>query len=437
MSARLVAHLPSIFIGFIVAGVGVILMFSWSYRDTPGGAWHWTMIALVVGLMLVYGLVLGIRARTAHGSENDGETFYYLGFIYTLATLVATFAPLLDAAERPDIRHVLGLFGLGLSTTFVGLVGRIVFAQTSVETLANPEDGARRLGDAYIEAAQAIERSTVRIVHAQRRAEGHLNESYSGAIDAIRTLSARVTEQLETMTTQVLNQFSAALERIGTQAESTFAELNTRATRETDGLVAGANGALRTVTDHMVQHFTRIARDSAAELPAFVRQAHGSVAGTLQEAETIVAALGTLRDSLGEANRAWAAVATVTDGATTSIARAGAAFSALESGTRSAEQSIVNWGGGLTKASVALQSVTEIADRAVRLGEDAVKAHVQLSAQISGPLADRLREHGEAAAALVSRLQEDVRASEEAVRKSHHHLIDASRFILSKVEYRR
>jgi hypothetical protein len=37
----------------------------------------------------------------------------------------------------------------------------------------------------------------------------------------------------------------------------------------------------------------------------------------------------------------------------------------------------------------------------------------------------------------VKRLQEDLRASEEAVRKVHHHLIDASRFILSKVEYRR
>ena len=40
-------------------------------------------------------------------------------------------------------------------------------------------------------------------------------------------------------------------------------------------------------------------------------------------------------------------------------------------------------------------------------------------------------------ASLVDRLQEDLRASEDAVRKVHHHLIDASRFILSKVEYRR
>src|SRR5262245_63219931 len=109
------------------------------------------MITLVVGLMAVYGLVLWIRSRTEYASETDGETFYYLGFIYTLATLVATFAPLLNSAQRPESRHVLGLFGLGLITTFVGLAGRIVFSQTA-PGLAQPEDDARRLGDAYTDA---------------------------------------------------------------------------------------------------------------------------------------------------------------------------------------------------------------------------------------------------------------------------------------------
>jgi hypothetical protein len=156
-----------------------------------------------------------------------------------------------------------------------------------------------------------------------------------------------------------------------------------------------------------------------------------------QEAATVMAALSSLQNSLSEANRAWAEVAGVTDGASQSIAKAGAAFSTLEQGTRAAEQSVLNWSGGLTKATVGLETLTEIAERAVRLGNDAVTTQAQLSAQISGPLADQLRKHSEAAGALANRLQEDLRASEEAVRKVHHHLIDASRFILSKVEYRR
>ena len=564
MRVRSVASLPSIFMGFIVAGVGVILAFSWAYRDSPGGAWHWAMVALVVGLMVVYGALLWIRLKADDGAAGDGETFYYLGFIYTLATLVATFAPLLNSAGRLETRHVLGMFGLGLITTFVGLAGRIVFAQTVADEASDPEDNAVRLGDAYADAARSIERSTVRIVRAQERAESHLNEAYAGAVGSIHQLSGRATEQLESMSAQVLKRFAEVVVRVSAEAESAFAELRNRAIREidvassqaaktherakeqVDDLAAGTVTAVRTVTEQVVQDCTRIARESATELTAFLHQASRNVGGALQEVEsrlaalrlppedvgqklaviltelteraellrqtsakvgavygefegvlsnavqgaqdggrafqalttsadaataavtsaktnverfgqqltqigdlttgfeklpqeaaTIIATLSSLRTNLGEANRAWVEVTEVTDGASKSIAKAGAALSTLEHGTQAAEQSILNWSGGLTKASVGLEALSEIAERAVRLGSEAVTTQARLSAQLSGPLADQLRNHGEAASALVKRLQEDLRASEEAVRKVHHHLIDASRFILSKVEYRR
>ena len=522
------------------------------------------MIAVVVALMLVYGVVIWARSQTEYASETDGETFYYLGFIYTLATLVATFAPLLNSSERPESRHVLGLFGLGLITTFVGLAGRIVFAQTAAGEVASPESDARRLGDAYADAARAIERSTVRIVHAQQRAEGHLTESYSGAIEAIRILSGRVTQQFDTMSAQVLKQFATVIERVGTDAESAFAEVKNRAVREietaaaqaaktqdkardqVESLATGTTDAVRDVTERVVQDFARVARESTTELTTFLRETNGNVAATLKQFETrlaalrlpaddigdklagvltelteraellrratavvgaayselegtlthavagardgsrafsalavsadsatsavtsaktnveqlaaglaqigdlttsleklpleaaaIIATLGELRTHLGDANRTWAEVAGVTEGASKSMARAGAALSALEQGTRAAEQSVLNWSGGLMKSGVGLQQLTEVTEKAVRLGKDAVTAQVQLSAQISGPLADQLRKHSDAAGALANRLQEDLRTSEEAMRKVHHHLIDASRFILSKVESRR
>lgn len=564
MPPRVLASLPAIFMGFIAAGVGVILTFSWAYRGAPAGPRHWTMTALVVGMMLAYGVFLWIRSRTEYASEGDGETFYYLGFIYTLATLVATFAPLLNASDPPDSRHVLGLFGLGLITTFVGLAGRIVFAQTSPSASASPEDQARRLGDAYAEAARAIEKSTVRIVHAQQRAEGHLSESYSGAIEAIRLLSDRVTQQFDSMSTQVLKQFAAVIERVTADAESAFAELRNRAVAEIDaasrqaakthdmateqveGLTAGAATAVRSVTDQVVHDFTRVARESATELTAFLRHTNSTVAAALeefakrlrglrlppedigqkflviltelseraellrrvtstveasyrelegalgnavegardgsrafsalavsadaatasvtsaktnveqfaaqlnqvrelitgleklpQEATPIMATLHGLNTSLGEAHRAWADMAGVTDGASKSLATAGVALSALEQRTHAAGQSVLNWSGDLMKASVGLEALIDMTERAVRLGQDAVATQAELSAQISGPLADQLRKHSEAAGVLASRLQDDLRASEDAVRKVHHHLIDASRFILSKVDDRR
>jgi hypothetical protein len=73
----------------------------------------------------------------------------------------------------------------------------------------------------------------------------------------------------------------------------------------------------------------------------------------------------------------------------------------------------------------------------VLLGNDAVTTQVKLSAQIAGPLAEELRKYNDAASEIANRLQEDLRASEEAVRRVHHHLIDASQFILSRIESRK
>jgi hypothetical protein len=536
--SRLIARLPSTFLGFIAVGVGVILSFSVGFAGPPGGARHWTMTALVVGLMLVYGVVLWMRSRSVYASETDGETFYYLGFIYTLATLVASFAPFLNSPARPESRHVLGLFGLGLITTFVGLAGRIVFAQTA-PGVAQPEDDARRLGDAYADAARAIERSTVRIVHAQRRAEGHLSESYSGAAEAIRSLSGRTTQQLDALGAEMLKQFRTMIARVSADAESAFTEARNRAVHEIDAasrqaatthdtareqiasLAAGTADAVRSLTERVMQDVGRTlqhfetglgalrlppedigakltvvltdlaecaeqlrratagvgaaydelaqtlagavhgARDGGLAFSALTSSADaatsamtsaktnveefaahladlGAVAAALQklpdESAGIIATLGDLRTHLGAANRAWAEVVGVTDDASQSMARAGAALSSLEHGTRAAEQSVLQWSGGLTRAGAGLQALTELTERAVQLGNEAVTTQARLSAQISGPLADQLRRHSEAAGALADRLQADLRASEDAVRRVHHHLIDASRFILSKVE---
>src|SRR5262249_46649909 len=159
---------------------------------------------------------------------------------------------------------------------------------TAAVALARPEEDARRLSDAYAEAARAIERSTVRIVHAQQRAEGHLSESYSGAVEAIRILSGRVTQQLDSMSAQFLNQFAAGIDGGSAGAQWAFGEVRAgrvqeteaasrqavktheMATEQVESLTAGTASAVRTVTEQVVRDITRVARESATELTEFL-----------------------------------------------------------------------------------------------------------------------------------------------------------------------
>src|SRR5262249_48598516 len=106
--------------------------------------------------------------------------------------------------------------------------------------------------------------------------------------------------------------------RVSAEAESAFAELRNRAIREidvasdqaakvherakeqVDDLAAGTVSAVRTVTEQVVQDFTRIARESATELTAFLQQASRNVTGALQKVESRLGALRLPSEDIGQ-----------------------------------------------------------------------------------------------------------------------------------------
>jgi hypothetical protein len=85
---------------------------------------------LAVALMSAYGVVAyripAVRLRL----DRLGDNFYYLGFIYTLASLSAA---LIQIRTGIDVDAVLGSFGIALITTIAGIAGRVVFVQMRSE----------------------------------------------------------------------------------------------------------------------------------------------------------------------------------------------------------------------------------------------------------------------------------------------------------------
>jgi hypothetical protein len=79
-----------------------------------------------VTLMLVYGFVAFQFRRVRLRPDRLGDNFYYLGFIYTLASLSAALLQLRTGAR---MEQLLGSFGIALFTTIVGVAGRVLFVQ--------------------------------------------------------------------------------------------------------------------------------------------------------------------------------------------------------------------------------------------------------------------------------------------------------------------
>jgi len=81
---------------------------------------------LSVTAMVLYGIIAWRLPTVQIRPDRLGDNFYYLGFIFTLASLSAT---LLQIESELRIEDVLGNFGIALTTTVVGVAGRVLFVQ--------------------------------------------------------------------------------------------------------------------------------------------------------------------------------------------------------------------------------------------------------------------------------------------------------------------
>lgn len=95
---------------------------------------------LAVAIMIAYGILSFQMPAIQVRPDRLGDNFYYLGFIYTLASLSAA---LLQLRFSPQFEDLLGNFGIALVTTVVGVAGRVLFVQMRGE-IDEVEERVRR-----------------------------------------------------------------------------------------------------------------------------------------------------------------------------------------------------------------------------------------------------------------------------------------------------
>ena len=119
-----------------VFGFGLILWLKLQGHDPDWVA------ALAVTCMVVYGVIAYRIPAVKLRRDRLGDNFYYLGFIYTLASMAAA---LMQLRRGIEIEPILGSFGIALITTIVGVAGRVMFVQMRGETDEAEEQTRRDL----------------------------------------------------------------------------------------------------------------------------------------------------------------------------------------------------------------------------------------------------------------------------------------------------
>jgi len=470
-----VTHFRLTFAGFVLAGAALIFALSkTALRADQEGSAHWGLMGAVLGLMVLFGVVVWARSRSEFANDTDGETFYYLGFIYTLLTLVASFIPLLASGARPLTHQVLGLFGLGLVTTFFGLAGRILFLQgrgsQSVDT------NAERLGHAYLEAARQIE-ATVRgmaRVEAEldsvlKRTHQSVAESLLKAMQQIADHSKRLFEDsnrqiadlIRNTAQQVDGTLRGAAENMGLALDSLkskILELKLPPPQLAEQLekrlqdliqVSGAAGhageKFQAAVIDAEKGLAQMGPQAASATEAIatittaihnavngIKESEASIAGLNARLEVLKKVCGESAESVGVLGTNLKAAAIQVDGTEHTFVAFRESMAQLGT-TTSSTAPVVGQLGAQAKSSV--QQLAELV-AAISSVEGLASKITQSQEQTSRVLfrgIELLKEHQERVEALSRLLDADLKLSEDALKKVHKHLIDATQFILSKV----
>jgi len=133
-----------LFLVIAVVGFSAILYFKTRVFDSE------TIAAGAVVAMILYGWIAYMIPTVHMRLDRLGDNFYYLGFIYTLASLSAALLQLRAGAD--DFNAILGSFGIALITTIVGIAGRVIFVQMRSEF----DDAEPKVRQEILEAASSL-----------------------------------------------------------------------------------------------------------------------------------------------------------------------------------------------------------------------------------------------------------------------------------------
>jgi hypothetical protein len=199
--------------------------------------------AAAVVLMVAYGFVAFQYRRVRLRPDRLGDNFYYLGFIYTLASLSAALLQLRGGAR---IEELLGSFGIALFTTIIGIAGRVLFVQLRAD-IDEVEDEVRRdllSTSADLRAQLNITLAEFETFHTgvQQAARKAAEQSTTATQDAISNISRVANAAAENIDkafsreSDKLHAFELAAARIEKGLKDLTVEMSDRVIDLTDGL---------------------------------------------------------------------------------------------------------------------------------------------------------------------------------------------------------
>ena len=390
-----------------ILGFGILLILLSNLVAGSGGWWTATILAT---LMLVYGWEAHRNRYVSDDTKGDG--FYYLGLLFTFASLVP--ALIVFARGRIVVGNgdsvetmlpLIGNFGIALTTTIVGLAGRVFFAMrhdssgdSAKNAMESTIDNIQKLGSeigklkskiakaglgmqvlvAPLErSAKTLEEATGNIVSSFENADTAASELPKLVADfqsAVERSSGSVDglEQRMKGTVESLDHFGITLEKSMKTLAKTLIDVEF-AVAETKEAFVGAQGRAANVTTQVVALGNQAvgAREELRKMAEVFADGAKAATGSLDSVESAARRAAALEAGLDKTDKAVSTFASSVVDASARMAEATSSFREV--------------GGHATTASKGLEGMKDAAAEALSDLASVSKVARGMRGQLTGP----------------------------------------------------
>ena len=364
--------------------------------------------ACAASTIILYAVLVQRSGTGRLRGDQAGDNCYYLGLIYTLASLafaIFTFDPASASAT------IIQGFGVALATTVVGLVLRVYFSQSRVD-LVEAEDTARlELAEAAGRLKAELSRVTVSMNDFGRQTRQSLEEFREEILQSVRQTSGAASESLK--------------EAAARGTEALTAEAGEAATRTKR--VTGATDKMVTALEKHAVRLEEIGEASggiASGLGALERAAEAT-RSTVEQLSTEIAVLHTLERSLETAGKDLGEA----------IAAMAGNVRTFDETTSRVDQLITT---RLEEVRAVPQEIAANTQRSVEAAFERLRESLDSLAAAQGKIATELAQKAGDSVAIAGRhntaLESELSRSRENVAKVHTALVDMTGKLADRIE---
>jgi ABC-type transporter Mla subunit MlaD len=228
---------------FSVAVGGAFLALAVKMSGTSDTWKIWAPLLITVSFQIFYATCVMIVPLFRLREDRAGDSFYYLGLLYTLASLAYTLAIFRPAAlgDSTDATNVISGFGVALATTIVGLGLRVFVQQFRSDPTEIENEARNTLIDvattltaqvhAIVNDMQALRQGTRQVI------EEGMKQVSDAATASMTEVTGRFAKEIEVLTASMkdaLQSFVGSAQQLSKVSQSTVNALSKLADRIDD-----------------------------------------------------------------------------------------------------------------------------------------------------------------------------------------------------------